>query len=148
MQAQSGCDFHFWQSAERIKANGQVIPAELVDRFMSFLHTMTSKSTTKERFLETTRNFATTFPRAEKWLAWWLRPTIASMIFPSQSAVDPTIGSQIPATANPVEHGHSLLHHAVGKDQDLITGIRKLFLHVSEFEKQYDAIKGGLKLIG
>ena len=64
------------------------------------------------------------------------------MIFPACSFVDPAVAEQVLFTSNPAEHQHSLLHHAVGVDRDLIPGAKKLFLHVSEIESQYRAIKG------
>ncbi|KAJ7877119.1 hypothetical protein B0H14DRAFT_2567952 [Mycena olivaceomarginata] len=65
------------------------------------------------------------------------------MIFPAKSAVDPEVAAKVPSTSNPIEHQHSLLHHAVGKDQELVPGMEKIFLHVREMEKKYLAIKDG-----
>ncbi|PPQ85658.1 hypothetical protein CVT25_012787 [Psilocybe cyanescens] len=81
------------------------------------------------------------FPQIDAWLSWWLCPKVASMIFPACNVTDPTVIAQVSRTGNPAEHNHSLLHHAVGKYQDLIPGIKKLFLHVEELERQYNAIK-------
>ncbi|KAF8951007.1 hypothetical protein BDZ97DRAFT_2067954 [Flammula alnicola] len=115
-EAERGCEFHFWQSAERIMSNGALVPQAKSGEFNRI-------------------------SRIHGWLSWWLRPAFASMIFPAVSAIDRTIADQIPTTSNPVEHQHSLLHHAVSVDQDLIPGIKKLFLHVQELESQYSAIK-------
>ncbi|KAJ7680004.1 hypothetical protein B0H14DRAFT_2655499 [Mycena olivaceomarginata] len=65
------------------------------------------------------------------------------MIFPAKSSADPELAAKAPSTTNPIEHQHSLLHHAVGKDQELLPGIEKLFLHVREMENKYNAIKDG-----
>lgn len=77
-----------------------------------------------------------------RWLSWWLRPTLRSLIFPAYSSLDPEIAIQVPRTSNAAEHSHSLLHNAVGTDQDLIPGIKRIHLHVKELEAQYSSIHG------
>lgn len=68
------------------------------------------------------------------------------MIFPACSKVNPAVLTQVPSTSNPAEHSHSLLHHAVGTDHDLIPGIKRLFLYVQEIEAQYNAIKSTFQI--
>ncbi|KAF8217308.1 hypothetical protein K438DRAFT_2082802 [Mycena galopus ATCC 62051] len=140
--AQVGCDLHFARSAVRLKKNGALVPPELLDTFDSALRRMLSKNTTREGFAETVTMLKTTFPRIGGWANWWLRPTIASMIFPALSVVDPESADKVPSNTNPIEHQHSLLHHATGTDMDLVQGAENIWLHVRELEKQYDAIKG------
>jgi hypothetical protein len=82
------------------------------------------------------------FPKIKWWLNWWQRPTIATMIFPACSIMDPKVATEIPRTTNPVEHQHSLLHYATGTQHDLLTGIKKIYGHVHELELQYNAITG------
>ncbi|KAF8957620.1 hypothetical protein BDZ97DRAFT_1924498 [Flammula alnicola] len=136
-EAERGCEFHFWQSAERIMSNGALVPQAKSGEFNRLLRSLVSSKTSLEDFDTTVQTLRSEFPRIHGWLSWWLRPAFASMIFPAVSAIDRTIADQIPTTSNPVEHQHSLLHHAVGVDQDLIPGIKKLFLHVQELESQY-----------
>jgi hypothetical protein len=76
------------------------------------------------------------------WLSWWMHSMHRSMMFPAYSEVDPSIAIQVPKTSNAAEHSHSLLHHAIGTDQDLIPGIEKLHLHVRQLKSQYNTIKG------
>jgi len=143
-RAEVGCQFHFWQSATCLKSNGILIPRGSSGAFDRILRILVSERTSREEFDENVKLLRTTFPRIDGWLSWWLRPTFASMIFPSHSAVDRTISNQVPSTSNAAEHHHSLLHHAVGTDHDLIPGIQNLFLHVQELERQFSAIKGQL----
>jgi hypothetical protein len=142
--AQVGCDLHFARSAVRVKKNGALVPPELVDTFDGAIRRMLSKSTTREGFAETVTMLKTTFPRIVGWVNWWLRPAIASMIFPALSVVDPELADKVPSTTNAIEHQHSLLHHATGTDMDLVQGAENIWLHVRELEKQYDAIKGNI----
>ena len=104
--------------------------------------TLCSHNSSHQDFDDAINALCSTFPKINGWLSWWLRPAFASMIFPACSFVDPAVAEQVPSTSNPAEHQDSLLHHAVGVDQDLIPGAKKLFLHISEIESQYRAIKG------
>lgn len=141
-KAESGCIFHFWQSAKRLAANPALIPTGSADEFLRLCGIITADTSSLDDWKGGVVTIRTSFPRIEGWLSWWLRPTIASMTFPACSQVDREVLAQIPATANAAEQSHSLLHHAVGKDQDLIPGIKNLYLHVKELEKRYDAISG------
>ena len=47
-QAEVGCDFHFWQSSERLKKNGALVPVDRADDFIRLLRIMTSRSTSSQ----------------------------------------------------------------------------------------------------
>lgn len=146
-EAEVGCEVHFWRSADRVRQTHSLIPPESAPLFERRLRELLSPITTSNRFEELILTMKTTFPKIKPWLSWWERRPIASMIFPAKSSVDPELAAKAPSTTNPIEHQHSLLHHAVGKDQELLPGIEKLFLHVREMENKYNAIKGVLTLI-
>ncbi|KAJ7767357.1 hypothetical protein B0H14DRAFT_2633085 [Mycena olivaceomarginata] len=111
------------------------------------LHFSRSANTTPGEIAETVNMLKATFPRIVGWINWWLRPPIASMIFPALSVVNPELADKVPSTTNPIEHQHSLLHHATGTDMDLVQGAENIWLHVRELEKQYDAIKGMIPIL-
>ncbi|KAJ7759113.1 hypothetical protein B0H16DRAFT_1313548 [Mycena metata] len=142
-QAEVGCEVHFWRSADHIKKTHSLVPPAHAATFEKSLRELLSRSTTSERFDTVILALKTQFPAIKNWLRWWERHSIASMIFPAKSSVDPAVAAKVPSTSNPIEHQHSLLHHAVGKDQELLPGIEKIFLHVREMEKKFEAIKGG-----
>jgi hypothetical protein len=141
-EARLGCNVHFWCSATCLKANGTLIPHDLINTFDNLLRQLQSPDTSHHLFNESVQTLKCTFPHIHGWLNWWLRPTIASMIFPVKSYVNPLLANQVPSTSNAAEHQHSLLHHATGTDQDLLPGIEKIYLHVKELELQYNAIQG------
>lgn len=141
-EAQSGCVTHFFRSGTRLKRNEAVIPADRVDAFDNYIRQLLSASTTEVGFDNIIITLKAELPRITDWLSWWLRPAIASMIFPAKSSMDPILAGKIPSSSNPIEHQHSLLHHAAGSDHDLQKGIHYIFLHVQEMEAQYNSIKG------
>ncbi|KAK7012998.1 hypothetical protein R3P38DRAFT_3581609 [Favolaschia claudopus] len=138
-----GCEVHFWRSADRIMNTHSLVPPESKHIFESGLRELVSPSTTSERFDVVLQELKNKFPGTKNWFRWWERAPIMSMIFRSKSAVSPEMAAKVPSTTNPIEHQHSLLHHSVGKEQELVPGIEKLYLHVREMEKKYLAIKGG-----
>ncbi|KAJ7268152.1 hypothetical protein B0H12DRAFT_1229783 [Mycena haematopus] len=128
---------------DQVKKTHALIPPESATIFEKNLRELIAPTTTSGRFDEIVLALKTAFPSIKAWLSWWERRPIASMIFPAKSSVDAELAAKAPSTTNPVEHGHSLLHHAVGKDQELFPGIEKLFLHVHEMENKYKAIEAG-----
>ncbi|KAJ7107524.1 hypothetical protein C8R44DRAFT_744708 [Mycena epipterygia] len=141
--AEVGCGLHFCRSGERIMKTHSLVPPVSAPIFSDALRELLSPITTSDRFDAVILTLKTTFPRTKDWISWWERRPIASMIFPAKSAVDREIAAQVPSTSNPIEHSHSLLHHAVGKDQELLPGIEKIYMHVREMEKKHSAIKAG-----
>lgn len=141
---QLGCEVHFFRSGKRLQQNGALIPRENRDQFMEYLYMMTGKSTTRESFEATVGRLLLEFPRIVGWLEWWLRPGIASMIFPAKSNVDPHLAQKVPSTSNPVEGQHSNLHSAMGVNHDALSGAHKLYLYVKQREAHFQAITGKL----
>ncbi|KIM78861.1 hypothetical protein PILCRDRAFT_577491 [Piloderma croceum F 1598] len=142
-QAQQGCVTHFQCSATRVRSNNALVPVDLEGTFETLLAILLSEITTPSRFDNAVRQLRMNFPKIHGWLEWWLKPTVASMIFPAKRVMDSSVAVEVPSTSNAVEHQHQLLHHAVGIDHDCIKGIENLYLHVQEMEAQYNAIANG-----
>src|ERR1700722_10074123 len=87
-EAEVGCDVHFWRSSTRLKKNGALIPPESINTFDNLIRQLLSAATSDVQFTEAVVQLKASFPRIANWLDWWLRPTIASMIFPSRSVID------------------------------------------------------------
>ncbi len=141
---QQGCEIHFQRSAMRLKKDKAIVPPDLLNTFEVCLHTLLSPGTTLDEWRATMNTLRTVFPPVMKgWIAWYEQPRIAAMIFPacSKNATDFRL-TEIPRTSNPIEVQHSLLHHATGKDYDLIPGIEALFRHARQIETQFRAAQG------
>ncbi|CAL1699121.1 unnamed protein product [Somion occarium] len=138
-----GCETHFWRSGTRLRQNPDLVPPSARDQFDNLRRCMVSVETTEEVFNELVVTFRATFPCIKTWMDWWMRPTVMGMIFPAKRTMNSTVASEVPHTSNPIETQHSLLHHASGKDQDLIPGIQNIFLHMQERENHHRAIKEG-----
>ncbi|KAF7973102.1 hypothetical protein HWV62_16208 [Athelia sp. TMB] len=57
--------------------------------------------------------------------------------------MDLKLSLQMPYTTNGIEHVHSLSHRAIGIDQELVPGIKKLHLFIEKTHTEYLAIKAG-----
>ena len=99
-----GCDIHFWRSADRIMKTHSLVPPDSTVMFEHALRELLSANTTSDRFDEIVHMLKTTFPATKPWMSWWERRSIASMIFPAKSAVDPELALKVPSTSNPIEH--------------------------------------------
>ncbi|KAK6974106.1 hypothetical protein R3P38DRAFT_3335892 [Favolaschia claudopus] len=139
-EAVVGCEVHFWRSADRIKKTHYLVPPKQTHIFEDGLRELISPNTTLERFNIVVQELKGAFPRTVNWFSWWDRGSVAAMIFPARRTVPSELVRKVPSTTNPIEHQHSLLHHGVGKHQELIPGIEKLYLHVREMEKKHTAI--------
>ena len=140
--AEVGCIFHFQEMATQVKGDSGIFDPTRIEDFDSILRKLRSPTLTEDEFSRTASRMHKEFPAAFKWLGWWLRPSHIGMIFPSMSAVDPAVRAQVPHTSNAVEHIHSLLNQAVGKDNTLMDGIMKIFRFVKKFESDDAAIHG------
>ncbi|KAJ3820274.1 hypothetical protein EV361DRAFT_874259, partial [Lentinula raphanica] len=140
--SQVGCQVHFFRSAKRLKQNGNLIPKDLQGQFDEILYTMTSSSSsfTLENFNKAVETLQELFPQIHGWLEWWLRPRIASMIFPVYQTLDPETAQKVPHTSNPIEGSHSNLHSAMGSGHDAIPGIHKLFKYAKHRQDIYNAV--------
>lgn len=139
--AEGGCAFHFWNQATRVKTDSGLVGTARASDNDRILRKMTAEKTSSNDFDTLVAEFRRNFPESFGWLSWWLRPTVMGMIFPAKSSVDPNIRAEVPSTSNAVEHSHSLLHHAVGTQNETVPGIKKLYLHVRQFQTTESSIQ-------
>lgn len=139
---QKGCQVHFKTSVNRIKQDLSLVTTEFRPLFDSAIETILSLDSNREEFDNAISILRETFPGLKGWIKWWIKDSIAHMIFPACSKMSGDLTSQTPDTSNPVESHHSLLHHGSGKNHDPITGMHQIWLHVNQLKGHYDAIIG------
>ncbi|KAJ3543689.1 hypothetical protein NMY22_g3056 [Coprinellus aureogranulatus] len=141
--AEKGCTFHFMQQATRIK---NALDPDQIEDYDRTLYKMTQTRMPDDDFREAVHFMHREFPDIWGWFSWWLRPSVIGMIFPTMSSTDPDIAALIPKTSNAVEHIHSLLNQATGKNNGILEGIKKTFLLAQKFEREALAIKAGYRV--
>jgi hypothetical protein len=85
--------------------------------------------------------FIIDFPKAEKWIRWWMLPAHASMLFPAARKMSPELWDSIPDTSNAEEAMHWKIYAAVGNSFSLIEGLRALVQFAEYYESQSNAKK-------
>lgn len=135
-----GCLFHWRQSTIRIR-DSPIISQEKRADFENLTKALIDVADPDE-FDRVASLLDSEFPEARPWTKWWLTPSNARQIFPSQMRHDVVPPGSVPRTANPVEAQHSVLHRASGKNHDLLPGMKGLFLRQKEVYAGFKAIRG------
>ena len=110
--------------------------------FDTSIESLVSLDSDLEEFNDTVAVLRDTFPELKGWIEWWIKDSIAHLIFPVHSRMSQDLSSHTPNTSNPVESHHSLLHHGSGKNHDPLSGIHQIYLHVNKQKVHYDGIVG------
>ena len=78
------CSVHFKCSVTRIVHNGRIIQNdEQESEFRGYINTLTNVDTTPDKFVRVCNTFASRFPKAVKWISWYLHPRRAASYFPA-----------------------------------------------------------------
>ena len=137
---QKGCWTHFRASVRRIKQNGQLVPRNRIGQIEALVDKLSLENMEPSDFDATVAEFYAAFEDLGDWISWWLRPSIAGMIFPSKKIMSDELSDKLPRTSNPVETQHSLLHHGAGKNHDSLRGFDAIHLHAEAMRRSYEAI--------
>lgn len=113
------------------------MPPEKSDEFVQWAVALVSASSQKE-FVERAQLIVRDYPRTLSWLAWWLRPAHASMLFESQRIMDITIWESIPETNNAEEAMNWKLYAATGRDHSFFEGLNALYGISVYYQRLYE----------
>lgn len=141
-----GCKEHFRAGVTRLSRINGVIPPARRDVFVKRALELVA-TPTQEEFLEYARLIIRDFPETATWLAWWLRPAHASMLFESQKLMDPMIWDSIPDTTNAEEAMNWKLYSAAGRDHDFFNGLHGLYAVAVYYANLYNAYDRKLFII-
>lgn len=131
-----GCQEHFRAGVTRVSHISAVIPPTDRERFTRRVLSLLS-ATDSDHFLSLAELLLRDFPKIKSWLDWWLRDSIASMLFESERKMDTLIWDSIPATTNAEEAMHWKLYAAAGRNHKLMEGLQSLFGIANYYEHQY-----------
>ncbi|KAF7371599.1 hypothetical protein MVEN_00015300 [Mycena venus] len=77
-----GCAQHFRGQVTRVKKISGVVDPSITDIFENYARELLQCETIDE-FNDVAGRFINDFPRAERWIRWWMLPAHACMLFPS-----------------------------------------------------------------
>lgn len=136
-----GCQQHFKAACTRIRKLTSIIPRAERHDFKKLCKTLRTVPD-MDTFESTARSMVARWPRTSSWLAWWLRPSHAPMIFQSQIVMDAFIWASIPDTTNAEEAMHWRLYCGAGRDHELIQGLYALYSMARYFERLFSHAEG------
>lgn len=132
-----GCKEHFCAGVTRISHINAVVPPEKSDVFVQRAVALVSASSHNE-FVERAQLIVQNYPRTLSWLAWWLRPAHASMLFESQRIMDINIWESIPETNNAEEAMNWKLYAATSHDHSFFEGLNALYGIAVYYQRLYE----------
>jgi hypothetical protein len=141
-----GCKEHFRSGVTRLSRINGVIPPEHREIFIQRASALVSVPTHME-FVEYARLIIRDFPATATWLAWWLRPAHATMLFESQKTMDAQIWDSIPDTNNAEEAMHWKLYSAAGKKHLFFNGLNALYAVAIYYARLFNANNSKLSSI-
>jgi len=141
-----GCKEHFRSGVTRLSRINGIIPPEHREIFIQRASALVSVPTHME-FVEYARLIIRDFPATATWLAWWLRPAHATMLFESQKTMDAQIWDSIPDTNNAEEAMHWKLYSAAGKKHLFFNGLNALYAVAVYYARLFNANNSKLSSI-
>ncbi|KAJ7312270.1 hypothetical protein DFH08DRAFT_822304 [Mycena albidolilacea] len=111
-----GCAQHFRSQVTRVKKISGVVHPSQIDVFENYARQLLNCNTVEE-FNSCASRFIIDFPKAEKWIRWWMLPAHASMLFPAARTMSPELWDSIPDTSNAEEAMHWKMYAAYYESQ-------------------------------
>lgn len=141
-----GCQQHFRASVTRLKRNTAVVPPKRATRFQQAMHKLLDIEMYAD-FLAAARAIMKEYPGVKGWLSWWMREAHASMLFRSQTHMDAVVWDRIPDSTNAEEAMHWKIYASIGKDHDLLPGVKSLYAFAHTFYRLNAAASGMFLLL-
>ncbi|KAF7339229.1 hypothetical protein MVEN_02000400 [Mycena venus] len=140
-----GCMQHFRSQVTRVKKISGVVDPSKTDIFENYARELLQCETI-EAFNDLASRFINDFPRAERWIQWWMLPAHACMLFPSFRVMNEALWNSIPDTTNAEEAMHWKLYAAIGRFLPIMDGLRALYKFALHYQQLSDAAADGVKV--
>lgn len=140
-----GCYFHWKKSVEKMrKLRSAVSRGDGEKKFLEYTKTMYEASS-PEIFDGAVMAICNNFEGLAKWIAWWSRPQIRSMIFyNSQQTLIDKLKNDLGRTTNAAESFHRDLYHKVVQDQPLINTLDSILAYLAQSDRLLEVGKEGI----
>ncbi|KAF8886874.1 hypothetical protein CPB84DRAFT_1535529 [Gymnopilus junonius] len=140
-----GCREHFRAGVIRISKISGVIPPNMRDEFIARALALLD-APSSEDFIALVNLLVRDFPKTKSWMDWWVRPSVASMLFESERKMNTDLWDSLPDDNNAEEAMHWKLYSACGRDHELLEGFYSLYSVAVYFERLHAGAREG-KLI-
>ena len=120
-----GCYMHWMKSVQLVSSNGNLVRQEDRDDFLRLVYSI--RTTENGSVFNSTRDeIIVKYPGLSRWIKWWLRPQVSSMIFRYNSSMKPSLQTHIARTSNAIESYHNVLYGVILKNAPLITSFPQI----------------------
>lgn len=121
-----GCVEHYRAQITRIKRIGGVVPPGLQDAFHNrAMALLDAPDSSQLKILAD--GLMRDFPNIKNWLDFWMRDSIAQMLFHAHRKMDPLLAASMPDSTNAEEAMHWKIYAALGKRLPLMPGLLGLY---------------------
>ena len=86
------------------------------------------------------------FPNCERWLKWWTRDEVASMIFRSKDALKKELQEANTRTTNGIEAFHRDLYRIVQRKKSIMDTLRNIFCYLQSIEADFESFDDAFKV--
>ena len=140
-----GCYYHYKQSVQRLISNHSIVPHGSDMEFLDLTNTMYNAKSEKtfERAVQQLRD---DFPNCERWLKWWTRDEVASMIFRSKDALKKELQEANTRTTNGIEAFHRDLYRIVQRKKSIMDTLRNIFCYLQSIEADFESFDDAFKV--
>lgn len=129
-----GCREHFRAGVTRISRIGGAVDASMTETFVGRALALLDAPTSQDFVVHATR-LTRDFPKLKSWMDWWMRPSVASMLFESERKMDTELWNSMPLDNNAEESMHWKLYSACGRNHEFLEGMHSLFAVAAHFER-------------
>ncbi|KAI9325705.1 hypothetical protein BDR26DRAFT_902599 [Obelidium mucronatum] len=140
-----GCSVHFLSSANRIQRNHFIVGPDDKDNFTSKVYAI-MREKSDATFREKVKGLVLQYPRAKKWIDFWIRGNIAKMVFLSQREMDPAFEAMSKENSNPIEALHNYYYCILGSQFSLARGVQQLLCLGVHFEDLHLNMINGIRI--
>ncbi|KAF9032059.1 hypothetical protein BJ165DRAFT_1358081 [Panaeolus papilionaceus] len=137
-----GCREHFRAQVSRVACITGVIPPSEKEGFTKRALALLD-APTSALFLSHASQLIDDFPKIKSWIDWWMRPSVASMLFESERKMDVELWDSLPASTNAEESMHWKLYSACGRNHAFLEGMYSLHAVAVYYERLFLAALEG-----
>ena len=136
-----GCREHFRSQITRVGWITAIVSHDKGDEFVARAHALLD-APSSEDFIAHAELLVQDFPKIRSWVEWWMRPSVASMLFESERKMDIELWESLPMDNNAEESMHWKLYSACGRNHEFLEGMHGLYAVAVYYERLHVAASG------
>ncbi|KAG2224380.1 hypothetical protein INT45_006780 [Circinella minor] len=133
------------QSVQRLVSNHSIVPHGSDTEFLDLTSTMYNAKSEKT-FERAVQQLHDNFPNCARWLKWWTRDQVASMIFRSKDALKKELQEANTRTTNGIEAFHRDLYRIVQRKKSIMVTLRNIFCYLRSIEADFESFDDAFKV--